>query len=274
MSDDSAIAKQTSGLQNVLQRYTTARIALGQAGPAVPTQEQLRFQLDHALARDAIHAKLDTAALLHELHKRKLACIVVQSAVVSGSAENVRMTYLRRPDLGRTLNAESKQALQQLTTVSTKAPDIVFIIADGLSALAVERHALPLLDATLVALDRTAWRAGPIAIVSQGRVAIGDAIGSLLHAKLTIMLIGERPGLSTPDSLGVYITWDPRPGRTDAERNCISNVHHDGVGYAEAAARILVLMNEAKRLQATGVRLKENTLPALPVDQPVSPARR
>ncbi|HXB61225.1 MAG TPA: ethanolamine ammonia-lyase subunit EutC [Acidobacteriaceae bacterium] len=264
MSNDSAREKDASGLQNILQRYTTARVALGQTGPAVPTQAQLLFQLDHALARDAIHTQLDTAALLRKLHKRELKCIAVQSAVPAEPGETARTIYLRRPDLGRALNAESEQALQQFATGSAEAPDVVFVVADGLSALAVEHHALPLLDATLAALDHNAWRVGPIVIVSQGRVAIGDAIGSLLRAKLTVMLLGERPGLSTPDSLGVYITWEPRPGRTDAERNCISNIHLEGVNYVDAAARILFYMNGAKDLQATGIGLKENTVTALP----------
>jgi ethanolamine ammonia-lyase small subunit len=262
MSDGSAMSKQEPGLQSVLRQYTTARVALGQAGPAIATHDQLRFQLDHALARDAIHAQLNIAAMLHELRRRELECIAVQSAAAAGSGDKARTAYLRRPDLGRTLHAESAHALQTLT--AQQQPDVVFIIADGLSALAVERHALLLLDAVLAVLDRKIWRIGSIVVVSQGRVAIGDEIGSLLRARLTVMLIGERPGLSTPDSLGVYITWEPRPGRMDAERNCISNVHHDGVSYAEAAGRILFYMSEAKRLQATGVQLKENTLPALP----------
>ncbi len=258
------MTKQSPDLHTVLRRYTTARVALGHAGSAVPTHEQLRFQLDHALARDAIHVQLDTAALLRDLRSRDLACISVQSAASAVLGASARTVYLRRPDLGRILQRESAQALEQLSMQRTQAPDIVFILADGLSALAVERHALPLLDATLATLDLNAWCVGPVVVVSQGRVAIGDAVGSLLRAKLTVMLIGERPGLSTPDSLGVYITWNPRSGCTDAERNCISNIHHDGVTYSNAAARIVAYMNEARRLQITGVGLKESTIPKLP----------
>jgi ethanolamine ammonia-lyase small subunit len=263
MSDKPAIANETPSLRNVLRRYTTARVALGQTGSAIRTQEQLRFQLDHALARDAIHMPLDTAALLRELHTRAMESISVQSAAAE-AGQDARRLYLRRPDLGRTLHEDSSKALQQLSAQHTQAPDVVFVIADGLSALAVERHAMPLLDAICTGLDRERWRVGPVVIVSQGRVAVGDAIGMLLRTKLTVMLIGERPGLSTPDSLGVYMTWNPHPGCTDAERNCISNVHHDGLSYADAAARILSMMDEARRLQTTGVQLKESSTPVLP----------
>lgn len=259
--NDKAITKAPA-LHDVLRQYTTARVAIGRTGAAVPTQEQLRFQLDHALARDAIHAQMDTAGLLRELQARRLECVAVESA--AATEDNTRRTYLLRPDLGRTLYAESARALEDLAAKDMQAPDVVFILADGLSALAVERHALPLLDAVLALLDRDAWSVGPVVVARQGRVAIGDAIGSLLRAKLTVMFIGERPGLSTPDSLGVYITWEPRPGRSNAERNCISNVHCDGVNYADAAARIIATMNGARRLQATGIHLKENTTPALP----------
>jgi ethanolamine ammonia-lyase small subunit len=263
----SHIAKQNVSLSEVLCRYTSARVGLGRSGPAVPTSAQLRFQLDHALARDAVHAHLDAPALLHALQQRKLESVALESAVTAAPDKDPRQLYLRRPDLGRTLSPESAQALKQLAVTAHQDPDIVFIIADGLSALAIERHALPLLDATINLLGPDQGRVGPICVVTQARVAIGDEIGSLLHASLTITLIGERPGLSAPDSLGVYITWRPRPGRTDAERNCISNVRHEGLSYAEAAQRILFYLNGARQLQATGVQLKENT--ALP-DQKVT----
>ena len=254
---------QPSTLADVLRRYTPARVGLGRAGPAVPTSAQLLFQLDHALARDAVHAHLDVPALIHALQQRNLESIALESAVTAAPDQDPRQLYLRRPDLGRTLHPESAQALQQLAATTHQAPDIVFIIADGLSALAIERHALPLLDATINLLGPDQGRVGPTCVVTQARVAIGDEIGQLLKANLTVTLIGERPGLSAPDSLGVYITWQPRPGRTDAERNCISNVRHEGLSYAEAAQRILFYLNGAKQLQATGIQLKENTaLPA------------
>jgi ethanolamine ammonia-lyase small subunit len=259
----SNIAKQNASLSDVLRRYTSARVGLGRAGPAVPTFAQLLFQLDHALARDAVHAHLDVPALIHALQQRNLESIALESAVTSAPDQDPRQLYLRRPDLGRTLHPESAQALQQLTATTHQDPDIIFIIADGLSALAIERHALPLLDATINLLGPDQGRVGPTIVVTQARVAIGDEIGQLLKATMTVTFIGERPGLSAPDSLGVYITWQPRPGRTDAERNCISNVRHEGLSYAEAAQRILFYLNGAKQLQATGVQLKENTsLPA------------
>ncbi len=260
MSNDRAdIAKHRSGLGDALRRYTPARVSLGQVGPAIPTSEQLRFQLDHALARDAVHARLDAAELLQGLRQRQMECLALRSAVAGESGQDDRQVYLRRPDLGRALCSDSAQVLREYFTDVLEAPDIVFVIADGLSALAVERHALALLDAVMRDLDPELWCLGPVCLVSQGRVAIGDEIGSLLRAKLVVVLIGERPGLSAPDSLGVYITWEPGRGRTNAERNCISNIRHEGLSYADAAQRIVFYMNEAKRLRCTGIALKENT---------------
>jgi ethanolamine ammonia-lyase small subunit len=240
-----------------LQQYTSARVALGQAGPAIPMREQLRFQLDHALARDAVHAQLNVAAILQGLSQRRRECLALRSAIATQPGDD-RQLYLRRPDLGRVLHPDSREILRQSSAGIAKNPDIVFVIADGLSALAVERHAFPLLDETTRLLPTEQWSIGPVCVVSQGRVAIGDEIGDLLHAKLSILFIGERPGLSAPDSLGVYITWNPRPGRTDAERNCISNIRHEGLSYVDAAQRIAFYLDGAKRLQATGIALKEN----------------
>ena len=256
----SAAAKPKPDMGESLQQYTSARVSLGRAGSAIPTREQLRFQLDHALARDAVHAQLDVTTMLRGLEQRQMDCIALRSAVGAAPGD-LRQLYLRRPDLGRTLSPDSRERLVQSAAGAAKDPDAVFVIADGLSALAVERHALPLLDAVLALTKyfhpEAQWNIGPVSVVSQGRVAIADEIGELLRAKLSIVLIGERPGLSAPDSLGVYITWNPRPGRTDAERNCISNIRHDGLNYIDAANRIAYYMNEAKRLQATGVMLKE-----------------
>lgn len=231
---------------------TSARISLGQTGPSIPTREQLRFQLDHALARDAVHAQLDVTTILRDLQQRGLSALPLQGAASD------RRTYLRRPDLGRTLQAYSAEVLQHHAADSAQPPEVVFILADGLSALALERHALPLLDATLPLL-KPGLREGPFCIVSQARVAIGDEIGHLLGARLSVLLIGERPGLSSPDSLGVYLTWEPRPGRTDAERNCISNIRAGGLNYADAAARITYYIHEAQRLGATGIALKRSS---------------
>jgi ethanolamine ammonia-lyase small subunit len=253
----SVIAKHKPDLGESLQQYTSARVSLGHAGPAIPMREQLRFQLDHALARDAVHAQLDVTAMLQELRQRKMECLTLRSAIVAAPGDD-RQLYLRRPNLGRTLHPDSRETLLQSSANSMQKPDVVFLIADGLSAFAVERHALPLLEETTSLLPPDQWSIGPICVVSQGRVAIGDEIGDLLRAKLSILLIGERPGLSAPDSLSVYITWNPRPGRTDAERNCISNIRHEGLSYADAAQRIVFYMNAAKRLQSTGITLKEN----------------
>jgi ethanolamine ammonia-lyase small subunit len=259
----SVAAKHRLDMAESLQQYTSARVSLGQVGPAIPTREQLRFQLDHALARDAVHAQLDVTAMLQGLAQRKMACLALRSAVAE--PEDSRRLYLRRPDLGRTVHPDSRETLFQSARSAVKNPDAVFVIADGLSALAVERHALPLLDALLDITKRfhpaEQWTIGPVCVVSEGRVAIGDEVGDLLHARLSVMLIGERPGLSAPDSLGVYITWNPRSGRTDAERNCISNIRHEGLSYDDAAQRIAFYMDGAKRLQATGIALKENIFP-------------
>jgi ethanolamine ammonia-lyase small subunit len=247
-------ARAEPGFELDLRRFTPARVSLGRSGPAIPTHEQLRFQLDHAMARDAVHARLDVASVLRELLQRGMECIALRSAVTAGGDRSV---YLRRPDLGRRLDAKSAEELRAHAAGATQ-PYVAFVIADGLSALAVERHAMALLDEIRVGMG-AAVSAAPVSVVSDGRVAIGDEIGFLLQAKLVVVLIGERPGLSSPDSLGVYITWEPKPGRTDAERNCISNIRGEGLGYRDAAQRILYYMNEARRMGTTGVLLKERS---------------
>jgi ethanolamine ammonia-lyase small subunit len=245
---------------NAPHTLTSARVSLGLTGPAIPTRERLRFQFDHALARDAVHAQLDTAQLRRALEERNLPSLTVSSAAGSQGKPD-RATYLRRPDLGRTLSPESRTLLDQH---SATTPDLVFILADGLSALALERHAIPVLDALYPELDR-GWAIAPIILATGARVGLGDEIGQLLRAQLAVVLIGERPGLSSPDSLGVYITFQPRIGRTDADRNCISNIRSEGLSYSAAAARILFYLQEAMRLQSTGVSLKEGTTtPSLP----------
>lgn len=227
-----------------LRRFTPARVALGRAGDSIPTGELLRFQLDHARARDAVYEELDPTSL-------GLAHVLLHSAAAD------RATFLRRPDLGRRLDPASRSLL---------APgdfDAAIAIADGLSAIAVHRHAAPLLAELLPLLDAEQWRLAPLAVVLQGRVAIGDEIGAALGARMAVVLIGERPGLSSPDSLGVYLTWDPKPGRTDAERNCISNIRTEGIGYAPAARKLHFLMSEARSRRLSGIQLKENAVQAL-----------
>lgn len=228
-----------------LKAFTPARVALGQTGHGLPTAELLRFQLDHARARDAVHQPLDPASL-------GIPHLLLRSAAPD------RATYLRRPDLGRTLSADSR------ALVTPGDYDAAIVIADGLSAPAVHHHAVALLEALLPHLEAEQWRLAPLTVILQGRVAIGDEIGALFGAREIVVLIGERPGLTSPDSLGVYLTWDPRPGRTDAERNCISNVRMEGISYARAAHKLHFLMREARTRKLSGVPLKEDAslLPA------------
>lgn len=231
-----------------LRDFTNARVALERAGSSVATKEVLAFQMAHAAARDAVHHTLDTTAFAMECDSRGWAVVITHSMAVDRSA------YLRRPDLGRRLSAD--------LPTSAKRVDLAIVLADGLSARAVQRHALPLLDVLISMLDGEGWSRATLTLVEQGRVAIGDEIGERWKAAIVLVLIGERPGLSSPDSLGAYLTWNPVPGRTDAERNCISNIRPEGLGYQQAAARIFRLLMEARTRQLTGVALKEQ-LPAL-----------
>ncbi len=242
-----------------LSRFTPARVGLARTGSALSTQDQLLFQLDHAMARDAVHDTPDFTGLLKGLRERDHEALLLESAIPAGA--NARTTYLRRPDLGRKLDAASAEALRALNSGPS---DIAFVIADGLSALAIDRHAMPLLDAITNVLAEKTWKRAPITVIRNGRVAIADEIGALLKASLTVLLIGERPGLSAPDSLGVYLTWEPRPGRTDAERNCISNIRTEGLGYDEAARRIVFYMNAAREQGKSGFTLKEPPSPKVP----------
>jgi ethanolamine ammonia-lyase small subunit len=240
-----------------LRRFTQARIALGRAGNSLPTEPLLAFNLSHAQARDAVHHPLDAQALSEALHAHGFASLDVQSAAPD------RAHFLRRPDLGRRLSDESRRTLERIGSAS---PDIVFVIADGLSACAASKQAIPLLAAIRPKLAD--WQLAPVVIARQARVALGDEIGELLHAKFVAMLIGERPGLSSPDSLGIYLTYMPRIGRTDAERNCISNVRPEGLGFAAAAHKLHYLLTQARRLGITGVGLKDESDSMLPLSMP------
>ncbi len=222
-----------------LRAFTSARLALGRTGNSVPTAELLRFQLDHARARDAVHRQLDPRSL-------GFPHLLLHSAAPD------RNTFLRRPDLGRRLSEESQRLVERGDY------DAAIVIADGLSALAVHRHAAPLLEAVLPGLPDKDWKLAPLTVVLQGRVAIGDEIGERFGARQAVVLIGERPGLTSPDSLGVYLTWDPRRGRTDAERNCISNIRSEGLAYDSAARKLHFLMEEARVRRISGVALKED----------------
>jgi ethanolamine ammonia-lyase small subunit len=232
-----------------LRSFTPARIALGRAGSGLPTDELLRFGLAHARARDAVHAALDAEALATRLRGLGFSPRIVQSAAPD------RATYLRRPDLGRRLALGS--------AIPKSVHPYALAIEDGLSALAVQRHAVPLVRA-LVALAPQRWSAASVAIALQGRVALGDEIGAAFGAQLVVVLIGERPGLSSPDSLGAYLTFAPRPGRTDAQRNCVSNIRPEGLGIEAAARRIDWIAAAGVTRGVTGVGLKDESSEMLP----------
>jgi ethanolamine ammonia-lyase small subunit len=239
-----------------LRSYTPARVSLRRTGVSLATSEVLDFQLAHAEARDAVKAELDPSRFIHRL-RTEIPTLQTAPILTLSSAAPDRPTYLRRPNLGRTLTPESASLLQPTPC------DIVIVIADGLSATAIEHHAIPLLSTLLPIFAEVSYTIGPICIVNQARVAIADEIGALLKGRLSLILIGERPGLSSPDSLGAYITWSPTLGRTDAERNCISNIRATGLNYATAAAKIASYCSEARRLQLTGTLLKETAQPLL-----------
>lgn len=221
---------------------TRARIGLGRSGDALPTSALLEFQAAHGRARDAVHGTVDAVALTERL--APLPCLAVHSPAPD------RATYLRRPDLGRRLDDASAAMLKS----HAGDWDIAFVIADGLSARAAMTHAVPVLQRCVAGLAD--WRIAPIILACQARVALGDHIAACLNAKAVAVLIGERPGLSVADSLGVYLTWAPGIGRADSERNCISNIHADGMSHDQAAATLLWLLHEARRLSLSGIGLK------------------
>jgi ethanolamine ammonia-lyase small subunit len=239
---------------SALRQFTNARIALGRAGNSLPTEPLLAFNLSHAQARDAVHHPLDVEPLHEQLRANGFTTLDVHSAAPD------RQHYLRRPDLGRRLADESREALANAASqarAGAAPPEVVFVIADGLSAFAASKQAMPLLQAVCAKL--TDWTIGPVVVARQARVALGDEIGELLRTKLVVMLIGERPGLSSPDSLGIYLTYAPKVGCSDAQRNCISNVRPEGLSYAAAAHKLHYLLTHARRLGLTGVGLKDDS---------------
>ncbi|MET0391648.1 MAG: ethanolamine ammonia-lyase subunit EutC [Chitinophagaceae bacterium] len=231
-----------------LRAFTGARIALGRTGAAIPLREVLQLRMAHAHARDAVFSKLDVEALQSAFQSYGLPVYTLHSRAGD------RAEYLQRPDKGRQLDEE---AIRLLQTAGEKAADIVIVLADGLSADAVNRHAAPLLQLLLPLFRQSGHSIGSLCLVQQGRVAIADEIGSRLQARLSLLLIGERPGLSSPESLGIYLTYQPRPGLTDEMRNCISNIHAAGLSYTLAAEKINGLVNASLRLRLSGIRLKE-----------------
>lgn len=233
-----------------LRRFTEARIGLGRAGSALPIKEVLNFAMAHAQARDAVTTPIDWAPIEAEMQRLGLESVRV------GSAAPDRDTYLRRPDLGRRLSPQSRQ---RLAGVAGAPPDLLIVVADGLSSTGVAANAASLIGALLPLVQKNGWKLGPVVLASQGRVALGDEAGEILNARAVLVLIGERPGLSSPDSLGAYLTFGPRVGRKDGERNCVSNIRRGGLGADEAAFKINWLLREAFRRSLTGVALKDES---------------
>jgi ethanolamine ammonia-lyase small subunit len=234
-----------------LTRFTPARIALGRAGMSLPTHAYLEFQLAHALARDAVNLPLDFTSLAHCLNMQGYQTLILQT-----QAEN-QSVYLQRPDLGRLLSASAMNCLQHTSPIPA---DAVVVVADGLSSKAIEQHAETFLSLLLPELRANGYRLPPLCLVKHARVAIGDAIAEHYAARLCIVLIGERPGLSSPGSMGIYFTYQAKSGiSTDADRNCISNIHKNGLSHEQALKKLLFLINESEKLQLSGVNLKDET---------------
>lgn len=232
-----------------LREFTDARIALGRTGTSIPLKHELAFKLAHAHARDAIHSIMDIDALLTGLRLFDLPMLVLSSQATN------RAEYLKRPDLGR-LPAEAS-----MTTVAEFASpgDLAIVIADGLSATAINRNVIPLLSILIPKLKAAGCSLCPLSLVQQGRVAIGDPIAAGLEAKQVLVLIGERPGLSSPDSVGAYLTYQPKPGLTDESRNCVSNIRPQGLSFERAAETIFFLITESLRRKISGTQLKNQT---------------
>src|SRR5579871_3476787 len=236
-----------------LRRLTAARIGLKRAGASLATAPLLEFKLAHARARDAVHEALDEAKLIAEIAALGLAAVNVASA-----AED-RQRYLMRPDLGRQLAPDTEARL----AAHAGSYDVAFVIADGLSARAVQTHAHPVLAGVLPPLQTEGWRMAPLVVARHGRVALGDAVAALLGADCVAVLVGERPGLTSPDSMGAYLTWQPRADTTDADRNCVSNIRPDGISYADAAFKLVHLLRSMRARRMSGVHLKDDSDPLL-----------
>jgi ethanolamine ammonia-lyase small subunit len=244
-ADDAAWAKAWAKLRSL----TAARIGLKRTGASLATGPLLEFQLAHARARDAVHEPFDATRLAADL-----AGLGGPVLTVSSAAED-RQRYLMRPDLGRRLAPEAEATLKP----HAGRYDVVFIVTDGLSARAIQTHAQPVLAHAVPALSGEGWRVAPFVVVRHGRVAIGDAIAAALGADSVVVLIGERPGLSAPDSMGAYLTWQPKPLTSDADRNCISNIRPEGVGYADAAFKLAHLLRAMRARRLSGVQLKDDS---------------
>lgn len=253
-----APATVSDDLWGPLRTLTDARIGLARSGASLSTPALLAFRLAHARARDAVSAEQDAPALQSEL------AALGQAAIECTSAAPDLRTYLLRPDLGRALDPDS---LARLRTERGDA-DLSIVLVDGLSARAVQQHALPLLRVLLPLLDAAAWTLSPMVILRHGRVAAGDVVGEALRAKCVLVLIGERPGLSSPDSMGAYMTWAPAPGVSDADRNCVSNIRPAGLSAALAAQKLMYLLGRMRTLSASGVALKDEMSPQISETNP------
>lgn len=232
-----------------LKKLTTARVALGRCGVSIPTTEMLQFKLSHAAARDAVHIPLNFNSLQIDLER-----MFEREVLLLKSAVSDRKEYLERPDLGTLLDHKSKSLLENRQP--TGGCDISIVIADGLSATAIETNLRPFLSVLLPELQAS-YKLAPLTLVEHGRVAIGDPIAFAFKAKISLVLIGERPGLQSNNSMGIYLTYNPKPGLTNDKRNCISNIRPEGLSYPEAASKVLYLISEAIRLKLSGVDLKD-----------------
>ncbi|XPV69639.1 MAG: ethanolamine ammonia-lyase subunit EutC [Halarcobacter sp.] len=263
--------KKANDKQNVIENpwsalrdYTDARIGLGRAGVSIPTFHSLEFQLAHAQAQDAVHLPLDVEYVIEQLENANLILNQEQeiftSILLHSQAVN-RTTYLQRPDLGRRLDKKSVERLKKVNTLKDEKYDLSIVLVDGLSSLAIKENASIFIKKLVEALnfDNQDWNLAPLTIVQQGRVAIGDEVGEILNSKTSLVLIGERPGLSSPDSMGLYLTYNPKVGLTDESRNCISNIRIEGLSYEEAIKKAMYLLKESRRLELSGVNLKDRT---------------
>lgn len=263
--------KKVNVVQNVienpweaLREFTDARIGLGRAGVSIPTSHSLAFQLAHAQAQDAVHLPLDVESVIEDLENANLNLNQEQeifTPILLHSQAVNRTTYLQRPDLGRRLDKKSIETLKKVNTLKDKKYDLSIVIVDGLSSLAIKENAAIFIKKLVEALnfDSQVWNLAPITIILQGRVAVGDEVGEILNSKTTMVLIGERPGLSSPDSMGLYLTYNPKVGLTDESRNCISNIRIEGLSYEEGIKKTMYLLKESRRLELSGVNLKDRT---------------
>ncbi len=263
LSDNSTEKVVTRNPWDKLREFTSARIALGRSGNSIPTNELLAFQLDHAQAMDAVHCTLNVESLVAQLSDSySILKHTLEPPVVVTSKVADRFMYLQRPDLGRQLDSDSWQQLTSIRKEHNAELDLVIVVADGLSSVAIQTHALPVITRLVSLLsedEEQQWNLAPITIVKQGRVAVGDDVSECFNAKAVLVLIGERPGLTSPDSMGMYLTWGAKRGSKDSDRNCISNVRPQGLNYEDACQRAFYLLKEARRLKLSGVKLKDRS---------------